>query len=380
MRKVGKIASKEGTVLVIALLVLAVNWLAAGQGGGKAGAAYSHTLGLPSPTFPAGQPPRPEEVALGKELFNEKGLSVNNSVSCATCHAADTGFAERRSISHGVFERVGTRNAPTLLNVAFMDTLNWDGQHATLEEQAISALIGPREMGLALTDLNERVESKYGARLRALYGTNSPASIARAVAAYERTLIAGDSAFDRYLYARDNNAISKSAKRGFEVFLREGRCVLCHTIRCDDCHPFGGKLAVFTDNRFHDLGIGFDKDGNTSDWGRWNVTHAPQDRGAFKTPTLRNIELTAPYMHDGSLETLEDVVEHYNKGGNPNVNLDPDIRPLHLSPTQKADLVEFLRSLTSIELKTGQAAHDLSTPDQRAPSKPREAIHADAHQ
>src|SRR5947209_8890104 len=181
-------------------------------------------------------------------------------------------------------------------------------------------------MGLALNEISPKVEARYGARLKQLYGAVSPVTIARAIAAYERTLVAGDSPFDRYIYGGDKNALSPSARRGFEVFLREGRCVLCHTIRCDDCHPFGGKLAIFTDNRFHNLGIGFDKNGNTSDWGRWNVTHVAQDRGSFKTPTLRNIEMTAPYMHDGSLATLEDVVEHYNKGGIPNVNLDPDIR------------------------------------------------------
>jgi cytochrome c peroxidase len=344
---------QKGVLLCIALLAFTLDWRAMAQRG-QVLQTYTSTFGLPSPTFPAGLPPRPEEIRLGEELFHETALSLNNTVSCATCHLPEKAFAESRPLSQGIFGRVGTRNAPTILNAAFMDTLNWDGAHGSLEEQAISALTGPREMGVPINEISTHIEPKYGARLRALYGDSSPIAVARAIAAYERTLVMGDSPFDRYLYGGDRNALNESAKRGFQVFLREGRCVLCHTIRCDECHPFGGKLATFTDNRFHNIGIGFDKNGDTSDWGRWNVTHAPSDRGAFKTPTLRNIELTAPYMHDGSLATLEEVVEHYNKGGVPNVNLDPDIRPLHLSPTQKNDLIEFLRSLTSTELKPVQ--------------------------
>jgi cytochrome c peroxidase len=307
-------------------------------------------LGLPYPTFPAGVPPSAAEVRLGAALFTETALSADGKVSCETCHGPANAFAEHKPVSIGVFNRKGVRNAPTLLNAAYMDRYAWDGEHNTLEEQALSALLNPNEMALLKTQIAERVEPKYGARLRELYGSVSAESVAKALGAFQRTLISGDSPFDRYLYGGQQDAISDSAKRGFKVFLREGRCVLCHTIRCDDCHPFGGKLGVFTDNRMHNIGVGFDKNGDTSDWGRWNLTHVASDRGTFKTPTLRNVALTAPYMHDGSLATLEDVIEHYNKGGNPNSNLDPDIHPLHLSGTQKQDLVEFLKSLTSVAL------------------------------
>jgi cytochrome c peroxidase len=358
----GKSLKATKVFFLIALVTMILLRTSQGQQGRQA-EHKSATLGLPSPTFPSGTPPRPEEVALGEELFREPALSLTRNVSCITCHIPSQAFTDHLEVSKGVYHREGTRNAPSLLNVAFVDKLSWDGAHATLEDQALIAISNSREMDLSLDQVSSRVEAGYGTRLRKVYGSSTPQSVAKALAAYERTLIAGDSPFDRFLYGGDKNAISESAKRGFKVSLREGRCVLCHTIRCDDCHPFGGKLAIFTDNRFHNLGIGFDKNADTHDWGRWHVTAAAPDRGAFKTPSLRNIELTAPYMHDGSLATLEDVIEHYNKGGIPNVNLDPDIRPLHLSQTQKNDLLEFLKSLTSVELKPSIPTNHAAVPE-----------------
>src|SRR5438270_2574023 len=162
---------------LVPALLLVFSWNVMGQDGQPQGDITLASLGLPSPTFPTGQPPRSEEAQLGKELFHETALSMNHSVSCATCHLPEKGFAEPLPISKGIFSRVGIRNAPTLLNVAFMDTLNWDGAHRTLEEQAIAALTGPREMGLALNEISPKVEARYGARLKQLYGAVSPVTI-----------------------------------------------------------------------------------------------------------------------------------------------------------------------------------------------------------
>jgi cytochrome c peroxidase len=307
-------------------------------------------LGLISPTFPTGLPPLQEEVALGEELFQDKVLSQDSSVSCATCHIPRFGFTDRLPVSRGIGGAQGRHNAPTVLNVAFFESFSWNGRHASLEEQAVEALSNPKEMGLDLSKVGQRLERKYGARLRRLYGEVSTLAVAKVLGAYQRTLIAGDSPFDHYMFKKDENAISESAKRGFKIFLRQGRCIQCHVIRCEECHPFGGASAFFTNNRFHNLGVGFDKPDSLIDWGRAEVTGKPEDKGAFKTPTLRNVALTAPYMHDGSLATLDDVIEHYNKGGIPNPYLDPEIRPLHLSEREKKDLVEFLKSLTTISL------------------------------
>lgn len=308
-------------------------------------------LGLMSPTFPKGLPPTSDEVALGKDLFNDKSLSRDGTVSCATCHDPTYAFAENTRVSRGIGSVLGTRNAPTIINAAFFDTLSWDGRHSSLEDQALAAISNKSEMGLDLADLALRIDSKYGVQLNRIYGKVSPSAVAAALGAYQRTVIAGDSRFDRYMFKGDQEALSVSAKRGFRIFLRHGRCIQCHAVRCEECHPFGGETAFFTNNRFHNLGVGMDKDESLIDLGRASVTGRKEETGAFKTPTLRNVALTAPYMHDGSLATLDDVIEHYNKGGIKNPYLDPEIRPLHLSVREKEDLLEFLKSLTSISLE-----------------------------
>lgn len=307
-------------------------------------------LGLMLPTFPTGVPPQSEEIELGRELFSDPLLSRDGSISCASCHSPEHGFADPAPVSVGINGTKGRRNSPTLWNVAYLEQLSWDGRHTSLEQQALAAISNPDEMGLNLDQVRDRVQAKYGARLLKLYRDVSDQSVAKALGSFQRTLVAGNSPVDQYLYAGKHDAINGSAKRGFRIFLGEGRCVQCHTIRCDDCHPFGGATATFTDDRFHNIGVGFEKTDN-GDLGRWEITRRQEDLGAFRTPTLRNIELTAPYMHDGSMKTLEEVVDHYNKGGNPNSNLDPDVQRLDLNEQEKRDLIEFLKSLTSDKLR-----------------------------
>ncbi|MBE9179308.1 c-type cytochrome [Oculatella sp. LEGE 06141] len=308
-------------------------------------------LGLMSPNFPTGKPPKNSEVLLGKDLFDDAVLSSNGQISCATCHRSTHGFADNRALSLGINNQEGIRNTPTVWNAAFLDHLSWDGKNSSLEQQVLAALFNPKEMGLYPELLKARVEKKYGQQLREIYGESSADSVAKAIAAYQRTMVAGDSPFDRYLYGKQQDAISQSAKRGFKIFLGEARCVECHTIRCKECHPFGGSTALFTDNRFHNVGIGFNEKGIIEDLGRASITERPEDIGAFRTPTLRNIELTAPYMHNGSLNTLEEVIDHYNKGGISNKNLDPEMHELNFSERDKQDLIAFLKALTSVKLK-----------------------------
>jgi cytochrome c peroxidase len=351
--------SARHNVIITLSFALALGLAAIGQPSPDSAAISSALpfpipLGLMSPTFPGGLPPTQEQIAMGKELFFDKSLSIDQTQSCASCHHPENAFADPRSVSLGVAGALGRRNAPSVINAAFLDELSWDGHNSSLETQALEAITSPVEMALPRSAIVARVEPRYGTRLRRAFGTVSAESVARALADYQRSLVAADSPFDRFIFAGDQNAISQSAKAGFRLFLRQGRCIQCHTMRCDDCHPFGGHTAFFTNQRFHNLGIGFNAQAVLAagaDRGREEVTGNAADHGAFKTPSLRNVALTAPYMHDGSLATLEDVVEHYNKGGNPNANLDPEIKPLHLTEQEKRDLVAFLRSLTSAEYR-----------------------------
>ena len=311
-------------------------------------------LGLMLPTFPTGRPPEVAEVELGRELFSDPLLSRDGTISCASCHDPEHGFADANAVSVGINGAKGRRNSPTLWNVAYLEQLSWDGRHKSLEDQALEAIYNPTEMGLNRELLKNLVETKYGARLLKIYGEIAAEGVAKAIGSFQRTLVAANSPLDQYLYAGKSDAISESAKRGLRLFLGDGRCVQCHTMRCEDCHPFGGVTATFTDDRFHNIGVGFSEKGNNGDLGRSEISGLAEDRGAFRTPTLRNIELTAPYMHDGSMKTLEEVVDHYDKGGNPNSNLDPDVQRLDLNDQEKRDLVEFLKTLTSDKLRNSR--------------------------
>jgi cytochrome c peroxidase len=306
-------------------------------------------LGLPTAISPADNPTTPKKVALGRKLFFDKRLSIDNSISCATCHDPSYGFSDPHVLSVGVKGRSGERNSPTLLNAAFISSLMWDGRAKSLEEQSRLAFQTPAEFDLPIEDAVVKLKRQgYSELFQSTFGEDvTPITIGKALAAYERTLLAGDSPFDRYLFKKDTNAISLEAEKGFRVFLA-AKCDSCHLIMTEGLHPFALKYAVFTDDKFHNLGVDAAK--HKPDPGLYAITGNPEDWGRFRTPTLRNVALTAPYFHDGSAITLADVVEFYDKGGVKNHNLDPALRPLNLSSEQKQNLVRFLESLTSSDV------------------------------
>ena len=341
-------------------------------------AASGPPLGLPEVPVPTDNPQDTGKVLLGKKLFNDKRFSADGTVSCATCHSPDMAFTDGLRVSKGFKGQEGTRNAPTVINAAYYTTQFWDGRVPSLEEQSKGPFSNPVEHGLKNFDPileTIRNDKAYLALFKKTFGTE-PGDItidhvAKAIAAFERTVISGNSPFDRYLYANDKGAMSEAAIRGLEVFRLKGRCV--------DCHTIGQTSAIFTDNKFHNIGVGFSRiqenlmdivdafrakyesekeldteiltSQNISELGRFTVTIDPSDLGRFKTPSLRNIAVTGPYMHDGSMDSLEEVVEFYNQGGEDNPMLDGGIRPLRLTEQEKSDLVEFMKALTSPEYK-----------------------------
>jgi len=308
--------------------------------------ADMRSLGLPPLVTPQDNPEDPAKVSLGRKLFFDKRLSVDNTIACATCHDPNYGFADPHPVSVGVKGRNGERNSPSLLNIAFISPLMWDGKATTLESQSTLAFLSPNEFDLPPEQAAVKLQRQgYSPQFQKVFGEDVTANnVAKALAAYERTLVAGNSPFDRYLLAGDANAISTEARRGFDVFLT-AKCDACHLIMTQGLHPFALKYVMFTDGKFHNLGVDANK--KNPDPGRYVVTGNTEDWGRFKTPTLRNVALTAPYFHDGSAATLADVIDFYDRGGNQNPNLDPGIRPLRLSRQQKQDLVQFLDSLTS---------------------------------
>ncbi len=338
-------------------------------------------LGLPPVPIPAGNPQTPEKIALGDKLFHDQRFSSTGEVSCATCHDAKKAFTDSPlKVSEGIEKLTGTRNAPTVINSAYFTTLFWDGRSPDLEDQSIHPFVNPVEMGLANHEpilAIVRNDPEYAAAFQQVFGKSGEqitlTEVIQAIAAFERTIVAGDTPFDRWYFAGDGRGMSDAAKRGFEVFIGQGRCVSCHVIE--------QTQALFTDNRFHNIGVGINNiqqdvpelagaflkaktegmdvdiavltDSKTSELGRFAISEQFDDMGAFKTSTLRNIAVTAPYMHDGSLATLRDVVVHYNNGGfskegeQVNAFLSGGIRPLNLSEQQIDDLVAFMETLTS---------------------------------
>ncbi len=302
-------------------------------------------LGLPAVPIPADNPLTAEKIALGRKLYYDPILSVDNTIACASCHGAAFGFADPKLFSAGLGGKTGGRNAPTVLNAAYNVLQFWDGRAPSLEKQAEGPVQNPIEMGNTLPEVERRLtaDRSYRAAFEKAFGAGPITydKVGKAIASFERTVISGNSPFDRYFYGGDKTALSASARRGLEVFRdpKKGNCTACHTI--------GEKYALLTDNKFHNIGVGADYKGNYKDLGRYNVTHNDTDKGAFKTPTLRNIAKTGPYMHDGSLKTLKDVVDFYVGGGNSNPYLDKEIHALDfLTGQERADLVAFLKSLT----------------------------------
>jgi cytochrome c peroxidase len=269
--------------------------------------------------LPEANPPTSEKVSLGRRLFFDKRLSLDRSVACASCHQPRRAFTDGRKVAVGFDGRVGTRNVPTLVNRVYGKSFFLDGRATTLEQQALEPILNPREMNLARSEIKPRTGLE-------------PEMLAMALASYVRTIVSGNSRYDRYV-SGDTKALSAQALFGLGLFRGKAHCTVCHA---------GPNL---TDDSFHNTGVAW-RDGELRDPGRFKVTGKIEDRGSFKVPTLREVARTAPYMHDGSLATLEAVVDYYNRGGNPNPGVDEDLRPLHLTAEEKRALVEFLKSLS----------------------------------
>jgi len=270
-------------------------------------------------TVPESHPMTPEKIALGRELFFDTSLSADRTVSCATCHQPDHAFTDGRAIARGIHGADGTRNTPSLVGAGYGRAFFWDGRADTLEAQVVGPMTNPKEMGLDEKLIEER--------------TGRPvADVAAALATYVRTIRSVESRYD-WFEAGQREMLTAQEREGLDLFRGRAQCVTCH----------GGP--DLTDGRFHNTGVGW-KNGTYADQGRFAVSGDDRDKGAFKTPTLRDVARTSPYMHDGSLATLDDVVQFYSEGGRRNPNQDPRMRPLQLSPSEKQSLVAFLRSLT----------------------------------
>ena len=285
--------------------------------------------------IPEDNPVTPQKVALGRRLFFDPILSRDHTLSCASCHDPRRAFTDGRAVSVGVFGRKGTRSVPTLINRAYGDSFFWDGRSTSLVEQVIQPILAEDEMDMSLEEAVARVQRDpdYDELFRMAFGRPIDAeNLAGALASYVRTILSGNAPVDRYL-SDEREQLSPEAYQGLRLFRGKANCSACHL------------GPMFTDERFHNTGIAW-HDGELLDEGRFAVTGRQEDRGAFKTPTLREVGRTAPYMHDGSLPTLEDVVEFYNRGGNANPHLDEELRPLNLDDDEKKALIEFLRTLS----------------------------------
>ena len=300
-------------------------------------------LGLPPFPVPSDNPLTDDTIALGRRLYYDPQLSADGTISCASCHAPQFAFADARKVSVGV-GGIGTRHAPTVINSAYSSLQFWDGRAPSLEEQAKGPIANPVEMAHSLDGVVNRLQAdpRYRALFQKAWGTDQITIdlVAKSIASFERTVIAGNSPFDRFYFGHDKKALSPAAQRGFKIFTdaKKANCAVCHTI--------GKTDALFTDNKFHNLGIGADTRGNLDDSGRYAVTKQDADMGCFKTPTLRNLANRAPFMHDGSFPTVKDALAHYIGGGNMNDHLDKEIHALDfLTFDERDDLLQFLDSL-----------------------------------
>lgn len=336
-------------------------------------------LGLPPVPVPADNPPTSAKIALGRKLFFDRRLSVNGTMSCGMCHVPEQGFTSNElETPVGVEGRAVKRNSPTILNVAYVTRVFLDGRETSIEKQPTSPLMAHNEMAnpsmehviariRSLDDYNEQFEAAFG-------GGPSAERLGQALASWQRSLVAGNSPFDRWKYGGEKNALTPEQRHGFALFTGKARCFTCH--------PVEKEFAIFTDDQFHDTGIGYFhqevapadasplpvevapgvfipvgrdymemiSEKREPDFGRFEVTQDPRDMWRFRTPSLRNVAVTAPYMHDGSLRTLEDVVRFYGRGGIPHEGLDPLLRPVDLTDDDLRDLVSFLQSLTSSDI------------------------------
>lgn len=335
------------------------------------------SLGLPIDPFEVESPLTQSKVALGRKLFFDRRLSLNGTISCAMCHIPEQGFtSQEQATAIGIEGRTVRRNAPTILNVGRLNRFFHDGREDRLENQVWGPFLASNEMGNpAVGTVIEKI--RMAPDYRNLFEhafSKGPTmdTIGEALAQYERTLIAGNSPFDQWYFGGQKTALSEDAQRGFAVFKGKARCSQCHSLKKNE--------TLFTDQAFHNTGIGYrdsmgmeevkarvqlapgvwtELDRTTiasvsekkpADLGRYEITQIPEDRWKYRTPGLRNIALTAPYMHNGSLKTLEEVIQFYANGGIPNPGLDPLVKPIPLSPSEVHDLTAFLKSLTSTEV------------------------------
>ncbi len=331
-------------------------------------------LGLPVVPVPDDNPITKEKILLGRKLFFDRRLSINDTFSCAICHIPEQGFTNNEiQTAVGVEGRSGKRNSPTVYNTAYLEKIFHDGRESTLEQQVWAPLLAHNEMAnpsigyvinkiKAIPDYDGLFESAFNGRGPTME------TVGMALADYQRALNSADSPFDRWYFGKQEDAVSEQVKRGFEIFSGKGQCTTCHLVHED--------YALFTDHELHNTGLGYLASmGTTSettrvqlapgifadvdneiiervsrpkenDLGRYEVTENPHDRWKFRTPQLRNVALTSPYMHDGSMQTLREVMEFYNQGGIPNEILSPLIKPLGLTNEEMDDVVAFMESLT----------------------------------
>src|SRR3989338_4298580 len=291
---------------------------------------------LPPVTVPANNPQTAAKVELGRKLYFDPRLSGNNWISCATCHNPVLGFTDGLPrMLGGPASKEGCRNSPTIINSAYNELQFWDGRAATLEEQALGPIQNPNEMFETLDNVVKKLSGipGYVKAFKEVFGTDVTADgIAKAIAAFERTIVFTNSPFDRYMLG-DEHAMSESAKRGMNLFNDKAECIKCH------------NGPNFTDNKFHNIGVPADGP-LKEDLGRFNVTKVEADKGAFKTPTLRNVTETGAYMHNGFFPTLFEVVQFYNGGGGRSENKSSLIHGLNLTAQEVNDLTEFLKALT----------------------------------
>ena len=322
--------------------------------------------------LPLGEPPNGDVVDLGRQLFFDRRLSVNNTLSCGMCHIPEQAFTQndlKKSV--GLEGRSLKRNSPSLLNVRHRPLLFQDGREFSLINQVWSPLLSQAEMGnLSIGMVVKKIESldDYATKFKATVGEIDAISIGKALAAYQQSLLSGNSPFDRWFFLEDTSAVSDNVKKGFRLFKQKG---------CIDCHQIQREWSLFSDQKFHNTGIGYERSMSLklgqrsvkltstitiqtqfnfkgevqSDLGRYEVTGDPKDRWKYRTAGLRNVALTSPYMHDGSLPTLKSVLLFYSKGGISNPGLDPLMKPFKLSNEEARDLIEFLNSLTSSDIK-----------------------------
>lgn len=283
--------------------------------------------------------PTPETVRLGRWLYFDKRLSADGTIACASCHKPENAFSETTPVSTGIKGQKGGRKAPSFVNQAWTlaPFFFWDGRAASLEEQALGPVANPIEMGNTVEGMITTLEGiqSYAGYFKQAFGDDkiTKERVAKAIADYERTRMSGNSPWDKWK-AGDEKAVSQAVKNGSDLFFGKALCMTCH---------LGPN---FTDSQFHNLGVGWDPAaGKFKDEGRSKISGKPAETGAFKTPTVRDVAKHAPYMHDGSIATLKEVVEHYNKGGNPNPHLDPRMVKLNLSATEVDELVAFMEAL-----------------------------------